>query len=207
MHTYVVNLARSVDRREHITAELKKTGIDYEIITAVDGRGLDLNASPLIDPALPSNCPFPVGAAGCALSHFHIYQKILEGGQEHALILEDDVSLPADLGNLVDDLADHLTGAEVALLNFSSYPPDPLKISSEGTVGLSSARQLGLPVDSRQLVNAGAYVITGEACRRMVEGLLPIRTTADDWGSFYADGMLDARSVCTTTTGYEIPQV
>ena len=52
MHAYVINLARSLDRRAHITAELKKTGLDYEIITAVDGRDLDLRDPTIVDPSL-----------------------------------------------------------------------------------------------------------------------------------------------------------
>src|SRR5262249_32883389 len=116
MHVYVINLARSLDRRAHITAELRKTGLDYEIITAVDGRDLDLGDSGLIDPLLLAKNSFPAGTAGCALSHLSAYQKSIADGLDQALILEDDVVLPADLGTLVDAVAPHLTGAEVALL-------------------------------------------------------------------------------------------
>ena len=101
--------------------------------------------------------------AGCCLSHFNVYQKILEDSRDRALILEDDVTLPPDLSDLADDVAGHLTGAEVVLLNSSSYPPGPLKISLEGSVDLPSSRLLALPIDARQLVNAGAYVITRQA--------------------------------------------
>ena len=52
MHAYVINLARSLDRRAHMTAELKKTGLDYEIITAVEGRDLDLGDPAIVDPTL-----------------------------------------------------------------------------------------------------------------------------------------------------------
>src|SRR5271156_7071472 len=112
MHAYVINLARSKDRRAHITAELQRARLDYEVITAVDGRTLDLSGSTLIDPSLASRCEFPAGTVGCALSHFHVYQKILEDGRDRALVLEDDVTLPADLNDLVDEVAGHLTGAE-----------------------------------------------------------------------------------------------
>jgi glycosyl transferase, family 25 len=191
MHAYVINLARSPDRRAHIVAELQRTGLDYEIVPAVDGRTLDLNDPTLIDPSLVSRCPFPAGAAGCALSHFNVFQKIMEDGRENALILEDDVRLPADLSDLADELAGYMTGAEVALLNYASYPPGPLRISSESSVDLTSSRRLSLPIDARQLVNAGAYVITRQACARMLENVLPIRATADDWRFFYETGVLD----------------
>lgn len=191
MHVYVINLVRSTDRRAHITAELSRTGLDYEIVAAVDGQTLNLDDSALVDPSFPSKCPFPVGAAGCALSHFHAYQKVLTDGRDDALILEDDVLLPPDLGSLVDEVVAHLRGAEVALLNYSSCAPGPLRITMEGSVELSSLRQLSFPVDVRQLVNAGAYIVTREACARLVDGLLPIRATADNWRFLYMEGFLD----------------
>ncbi len=43
MRAYVVNLARSPERRAHIIAELEKSGIDYEFVDGVDGRDLDLH--------------------------------------------------------------------------------------------------------------------------------------------------------------------
>ncbi len=191
MYAYVINLARSTDRQAHITAELERAEMDFEIVPAVDGRTLDLSDSTLVDPSLVSRCQFPAGAAGCALSHFRIYQKILEDSRDRALVLEDDVLLPADLSDLGDVIADHLTGAEVALLNYASFPPGPLRMSLKGSVDLPSSRLLALPIDARQLVNAGAYVITREACARMIEHLLPIRATADDWRFYYEEGFLD----------------
>ena len=189
MHVYVINLARSLDRRAHIAGELRKTRLDYEIITAIDGRDLDLQDSTIIDSSLIAKNSFPAGTAGCALSHLHTYQKIIADGLDEALILEDDVTLPADLGTLVDAVASHLTGAEVALLNYSS--PHTCKMSLEGSVDLPSARVLALPIDVSHLVNAAAYVITREACERMNESVLPLRANADDWQFFYKEGILD----------------
>ncbi len=191
MRAYVINLARSVDRRAHITAELRNSGLDYEIITAVDGRDLDLHDSTIIDPSLLTRSSFPAGTAGCALSHLRAYQKIITDGLDEALILEDDVTLPADLGSLADAVADHLTGAEVALLNYGSFSPDGCKISPEGSVDLPSSRLLALPIDIRKVANAAAYVITREACKRMNESVLPVRVTADNWQFFYKEGILD----------------
>jgi glycosyl transferase family 25 len=191
MHAYVINLARSPDRRAHIVAELQRTGLTYEFIDAVDGRNLDLDDTTLVDPVLIARYSFPAGTAGCSLSHLSAYKKILADGFEHALILEDDIALPTDLNELAEDLASHMTGAEVALLNYASCPPGPLRIGSMGSVELSSSRLFALPIDVRQLVNSGAYVITREACERTIEHLLPIRAAADDWHFFYDQGFFD----------------
>jgi glycosyl transferase family 25 len=194
VRAYVINLARSLDRRKYITAELKKIGLDYEIITAVDGRDLDLHDPTTVDPSLMKRTgelanPFPEGIVGCALSHLHVYKKIVADGLDAALILEDDVSLPADLGSLADAVADQLTGAEVALLSVDS--PDVCKMGLEGSVHLPSSRLLALPIDIRQPQSAGAYIITREACERMIKCVPPIRVHADDWWFFYKEEALD----------------
>lgn len=197
MHAYVINLARSLDRLAHIAAELGKTGLDYEIVTAVDGRDLDLSDPAIVDPSLPYiNPSLPIvdvglaaGTAGAALSHLRVYRKIIEDGLDRALVLEDDVVLPADLGSLADAVADQLVGAEVALLSYDS--PDPCKVSVAGSVHLPSARVLALPIDIGQPRSAGAYVLTREACERLVKCSPPVRVQADSWSFFYREGLLD----------------
>jgi glycosyl transferase family 25 len=189
MHAYVINLARSPERRAHITAELRKSGIDYEIVEGVDGRDLDLRDSRTVEPSMLDKSWFRSGVAGCALSHLRVYRKILADGVDRALVLEDDVTLPADLDSLVEALADHLSGAEVALLNYDSK--DPCGMSREGSVRLPSSRLLVLPIDVGQPASAAAYLITREACKRMDESVLPVRVKSDDWGFFYREGTLD----------------
>jgi glycosyl transferase, family 25 len=189
VRAYVINLARSRDRRAHITAELKKTNVDYEIITAVDGRDLDLSDTTIVDPSLPALTQFLPGTAGAALSHLSVQRKIIADGLDTALVLEDDVTLPADLGSLADAVAAQLTGAEVALLSVDSK--DPCKMSREGAIQLPSGRLLALPIDVYRPRSGGAYIITREACERMVKFVLPVRVNPDDWWYFYREGVLD----------------
>jgi glycosyl transferase, family 25 len=189
VHAYVINLARSRDRREYITGELKKTGLDYEIFTAVDGRGVDLHDAAVIHPSFLSRTAASAGSAGASLSHLGVYRKIIEDGRDAALILEDDVKLPADLGPLADAVASQLAGAEVALLSVDS--PDPCQLSREASVALPAQRLLALPLDITQPRSAGGYVITREACERIVKSVPPVRVQADCWWSFYREGLLD----------------
>ena len=189
MRAYVINLARSRDRRAYITTEMKKAGLDYEIVTAVDGRDLDLRDPSRIDPSFLAKIVCPSGSAGAALSHLSVYEKIIESGLDKALVLEDDVILPADIASLADAVADQLAGAEVALLSIDS--PDPCKMSVQDTIGLPCARMLALPINVCQPRSAGAYIITREACERMVKSVLPVRVQADTWWFFYREGLLD----------------
>ena len=197
MRAYVINLARSRDRRAHITGELNKTGLDYEIITAVDGRDLDVSDLALVDPSFTTKIGLPAGAvggipagtAGAALSHLQVYRKIIEDGLDKALVLEDDIMVPADLGRLAEAVAGQLTGAEVGLLSYDTW--DPLQVSPEGSVDLPSSRLFALPIDLYRISSAGAYVITREACERMIKSVLPLRVQADGWWFFYREGIID----------------
>lgn len=187
VHAYVINLARSPERREHITSELMRIGLDYQIVEGVDGRALDVHNPALVAPSLLTSYTFPAGVAGCALSHLRVYQMMLADGLDYALVLEDDVILPADLGSLIENVADHLTGAEVALINYDGAR----KMSIEGLTSLRSGRVLVLPLDVRQPASAAAYLITRKACERMSERIPPVLVQADSWGSFYEEGLLD----------------
>lgn len=178
-----------------MTAELKKTDLDYEFLTAVEGREVDLEDTSLIDPSLPNVTQFLSGTAGAALSHFTACKKMIDEGLDAVLILEDDIKLPADLGSLADAVADHLTGAEVAMLSYGSY--GTCELSREGSVELPSGRQLVLPINIRLIVSASAYVITREAAERMVKFVLPVRANPDDFWHFYREGVLD-RVRCVT---------
>jgi glycosyl transferase family 25 len=188
VHAYVINLARSADRRANITAQLKNIGIDYELVTAVDGQELDLHDSATIDPAFRT-VEYSAGAAGCALSHLNVYAKMIADGLDNALVLEDDVVLPDDLASLVGAVAGQLSGAEIALLNYDN--PEPVKMSTEGAVRLPAERLLALPIDISQPRSSAAYVITREACERLVKTITPVRVLADAWWYFYREGALD----------------
>ena len=98
MHAYVINLARSRDRRAYITAHLNQIGIDHEIVTGIDGHSLDLSDQRIIAPEFHTNAYLRPARAGCALSHLAVYRKIIEDGLDVALVLEDDADPARRLG-------------------------------------------------------------------------------------------------------------
>lgn len=189
MQTYVINLTRSTDRRAHIMAQLGKTRVQYEIINGVDGRDLDLTDTRIVDPVFAGKSAAGPGVIGCALSHLEVYRKVLDDDLDIACVLEDDVVLPADLGVLTDAIAPHMRGAEVVLLNFHSYKP--CRVTKSGAVQLPSSRLLVRVVDEGQAASTGGYLITREACARMVKNGPSVRTIADDWDSFCREGAID----------------
>jgi GR25 family glycosyltransferase involved in LPS biosynthesis len=170
-------------------AQLRKTQVHYEIMDAIDGRDLDLGDTRLFVPTIVGTPALRPGAAGAALSHLEAYRRVFDAGLEVAMVLEDDVMLPADLDALSDAIAHHMTGAEVVLLNFHSS--GPFRITKAGSVSLPSSRLLVQVVDVEQATSGGCYLITREACARLVSTALPVRVHPDDWAFFYKQGAID----------------
>jgi glycosyl transferase family 25 len=175
--------------------ELRKAGIDHEFVEAVEGRDLDLSDTSLVDPALLDNSPFWSGVVGCYLSHLKVHKKVLEADTERALVLEDDVILPADMNALIEAASMHMTGAEAVLLHHHRFgraeQGEPYRFLRGGSVKLPSSKILAFPTDVGDLGATGAYLITRDACQRMAKAMLPVRTRIDDWAFFCNEGLLD----------------
>ena len=99
------------------------------------------------------------------------------------------MTLPRDLASLVEDIAQSLSGAEVVLLNFDST--GPVRLARSEMIDLQTNRALVLPIDVDQILSAAAYMVTREACLRLVKGLLPISAKADEWAIRFNAGMID----------------
>jgi len=195
MQAYVINLARSPERRAHMVRELDKAGLQYDFVEAVEGRDLDLSDAGLVDQAWVREGPYWAGAVGCYLSHLKVHEKVLETDAERTLVLEDDVLLPADTIALIEAAAAQMTGAEAVLLHHHRFG-DPEGRGAYGflrrdSVQLPGSRLLAFPASVADVGATGAYLITREACQRMAEAMLPVRTFVDNWGYFRTEGVLD----------------
>jgi glycosyl transferase family 25 len=200
MRAYVVNLPASVDqvlhqrRRDHIESELRRTGISYTFVDSVDGLRLTPDdRAGLVDEEAVAQSPHWLtdGVVGASLSHVAAYRAILADGEPAGLVLEDDAVLPDDLGTLLDELAAELSGAEVVLLYWRSVR-EPVVFSTADSVQLSNGSMLRYPRDLATLGCASAYVLTAEACRRLIDVVLPIRSCTDTWVTFHGWGGFDS---------------
>ena len=94
--TFVINLDRSPDRLEHFILQASRAKINVTRFSAVDGSQLDmegLRKRNILGPKYPWNWR---GSAACALTHFILYEQMLQGNDTHYLIFEDDAYLAAD---------------------------------------------------------------------------------------------------------------
>lgn len=192
MKTYIINLERSPERREHIVREAKKHRLDYELIKAVDGKQLTddeierlcYTKTELADERMPRELSRPI--FGCALSHLSVYRKIVADDVDVALVLEDDAVLPDDFPQLLESIRQNIGKSEVVTLCYWTLPQSDMKLSRQNAVRLSGKYKLMYPI--KLTLGAGSYVITRDAARTLSEIILPVRVEADHWWYFYDHG-------------------
>ena len=133
---YYINLDRRPDRNEHINNELKKINFEgpIERIDAIDGRKTNIGNLPnaLItdegkydaqDKNKGMYYILTPGAVGCALSHLKTYNKIIEEmkNDEHALILEDDITINNDFMNQLNNYVNKIPQFDILFLGYHMH--------------------------------------------------------------------------------------
>jgi GR25 family glycosyltransferase involved in LPS biosynthesis len=95
MKIFIINLRSAIEKRKRMKKMLDKVGCDYEFFDAIKGSDVDpetYKSSPhWMDPYHHRH--ITQGEVGCALSHFTIWQRIVDSGIERAIIMEDDIDI------------------------------------------------------------------------------------------------------------------
>ena len=95
---YMINLVRRPERRGRMMGLFEELRIDAKIFDAVDGKKItqeeldEKNVKQLPgyeDPFFKR--PLKFGEIGCFLSHFYIWEEVVEKGLKEVIIFEDDV--------------------------------------------------------------------------------------------------------------------
>ncbi|XP_055592223.1 glycosyltransferase 25 family member [Uranotaenia lowii] len=97
-HIYMINLERRSERRRKMFNNFDELGLEVEYFPAVDGKKLtDEKLVKIGIEFLPGYVdpyhkrPMTMGEIGCFLSHYYIWDKMVELNQQEVLILEDDI--------------------------------------------------------------------------------------------------------------------
>lgn len=166
---FVVSLLRATERRTAISSALAELDIPFSFVDAVDAtNGLGDNHASLIKPH-PDH-PMSPQEYGCALSHAAIYQKIVESGIEHALILEDDAIPLPQLRTFLDRRCYEIRPL-FQLFHGAAY------VQRRGTIELFDsvvARPLSMSCS-----HTVAYTVNQNAARALLQATQPVRYKAD----------------------------
>ncbi|QKV18815.1 glycosyltransferase family 25 protein [Oricola thermophila] len=192
MKAYFINLDRSPERLAYMSRTLNALGIDHERVAAVDGNTLS-------DEEIGRNYThragtqlLDAGSIACFMSHRRAWQRIAEGEDDHALVLEDDIVFGRDAGALLRDMSWIPDGAPLVRLEtfrrHTVWDAEPLARAGDREIVRLRHVQLG----------AGAYVISRRAAGLLTERTPPFRHAVD----FV---LFDPR--CPDFCGFEIMQM
>jgi GR25 family glycosyltransferase involved in LPS biosynthesis len=92
---YVINLPFDQKRKEVVTQEMAKHGIDPVFIEGVVGKNLTFRDYVENTTIIYSLFGVP-GVVGCAMSHLKVWKQALEEGYEQIMVCEDDVVFAED---------------------------------------------------------------------------------------------------------------
>lgn len=185
MKTLVISLERIKERRNYILEHSKEHGLDFVLIDAVDGTLLpDTEIVQMldVDELKKYDWILKKGEIGCVLSHRKAYQYIIDNNLKSALIIEDDVVLPANINEIIRDIDHSLLENEVVLLYYGSFKP--CRLSTVGKTDLHTNASLVYPIELT-LSTTVAYIISNTAAKNMLNTNKPILVPADRWWYFY----------------------
>lgn len=100
--TFIINMSSKVDRKKHMLKQIRNLSNDFkvEFFEAIDGNNENelskykFKTAQWFDPF--NKKPLTKGEIGCALSHYILWEKIVNEKIEHAIIFEDDILIPDD---------------------------------------------------------------------------------------------------------------
>ena len=187
MEIFVINLRRSVRRRESICRQLDRLGLRYRIFEATDGAELpEEEVERISDPVARAQFRFTRGQVGCVVTKQRLYRTMVEEEIETALILEDDIIIPDELPELLPRVEAQLRDDEVILL--LAHPGNGCEFSTQDVTSIQGDYQLRYPMNAYHVAMAAAFMLRRPVAARLSELLLPMHTCSDWWGKFHEEG-------------------
>jgi glycosyl transferase family 25 len=94
MKKYIINLKRRPDRLQNFKNNFKEFADDIQVVYGFDGKNFFSESKK--EQEMARKCfNLNRGEMGCAISHFRIYQDIIDNNYDYGMIFEDD-AMPSD---------------------------------------------------------------------------------------------------------------
>lgn len=179
---FVINLTRRSDRRAHMSGELAKLGWVATYVDAVDCMAEGFGSK---HEEIMRASGLRPGELACYLSHVEAWKQISHGSAPWALLLEDDVTLSAELPMVLDKLLRE------------ALPFDVVRLSAlQKQVGMSLCRfsaEHALLLPTKHVSGTQGYLISKVGAENLLARIAtpqqPIDTTLDrywTWGGLVA---------------------
>lgn len=190
MNYYFISDKNNTKRREHITNQCKKIGLEPRYFDAIMGKNisnLELHHS-----VVETNCLTP-SEIGCALSHLSLYKQLVTSSHQALIIFEDDVhfadSLSLDILQELYRFVETHEGPCVLTLKASETYYTKVKCLNPFTI-----------YSTPRFMDAYAYIINKEAAQNIIAAQTPLSFEIDVYRYYYYLNLCDLYSVYPSPT-------
>lgn len=200
MRVFLINLDRDVGRLVDVTKRLTEQGIEFERVGAVYGK--ELSAAEKRSAVCRWRWRLSMGRRvfdgeiGCALSHFKIYQKMIDEKISLACVFEDDaIFLNGDSALQISSSKDQRQDETERGIDRLREIEQFVDTNKSQVVLLSDH---GCSKEDRHLITrvymgmaTDAYVITLPAAKSLLGINYPMRAPCDHWSRFVKLGSIE----------------
>ncbi len=151
-----------------------RLGFNFERIPAVDGTDPSVAAAAEACAQGPSGRKISAGAYACFQSHRKAWQDLVDGGDTHAVVAEDDLLLAEDFSTLLD------SGWIPADADFVRLETFGTRVHLSREPKFAVAGRMVLRLRSRH-VGTGCYVISAGIALRLLEETKEVSEPIDEY--------------------------
>jgi GR25 family glycosyltransferase involved in LPS biosynthesis len=186
---FVINLKSRKDRLRNIKKVLTKLKLDnnVEIFEAVNGKELpkeEINKllsitslDTLFNKSTNHKDIRTKGAIGCYLSHYKIWQKIIENNLNNVLILEDDINTIIDYEKIKQYIDAIPEDYDIAMLSWFKLWFDPLENKNKKNI----INKYWYKYNSVNVYSCGSYLISKSGAEKLIKNAFPICYQVDGY--------------------------
>jgi glycosyl transferase family 25 len=162
--SYLINLTKDTDRLASFRQQFDNLGLEFERISAVDGRETSQNDYEAFQRDRPRNSKkgWLRGQMGCFLSHYKAWELIAQGQDRFGAIFEDDIYVSEGLKGILANDCWITEGIDIIRLE---APPNRVRLTR--TKILSHEQRNYFRILSTTWCT-GAYLISREAARKAI---------------------------------------
>jgi glycosyl transferase family 25 len=173
MKAYCINLDRRPDRLAHMTAQFEAMGQSFERVSAIDANTPEIADAVRRCGVSVTGLKMGAGAHACFQSHRKAWRLLLETGDSHAMVLEDDVVLAPGFAAC---LAPGWVPEDADLVRLETFLT---RFHRDRGPGIAAAGRRLYRLRSRH-AGAGCYVISAVAAERLLGATDPIDDPIDE---------------------------
>lgn len=167
----VINLKKNTHKKNRMITMLNKLNVEYSFLEAVYGNGLsDKALNQIYNPKHSIDKKVKIlvkNEIGCALSHFNIYQQMLDNNIDKMIVLEDDTIIGQDFIEALKVIKFLPKNWELFLLGYAANTKDSILCNvNVPLLNNPTAFKVGVPL--KRAGGTYGYIINQSGAKKLL---------------------------------------